>query len=54
VGFGTLTDLLASRRELTRAQFVQLDTKSKLLTSVAALAYSNGDLGPELRRRSKK
>jgi outer membrane protein TolC len=54
VGTGTLVDLLAARRELSRAQFVELDTKVRVLTSVAALAYANGDLGPQLLRRPTK
>jgi len=43
VGLGTLTDLLAARRELSRARFVELDTKVQLLDSAAALAFSTGD-----------
>jgi outer membrane protein TolC len=54
VGVGTLVDLLGARRELSRAQFVELDTKVRVLTSVAALAYANGDLGPQLLRRPTK
>ena len=43
LGLGTLTDLLAARRELSRARFVELDTKVQLLDSSAALAFSTGD-----------
>src|SRR5258705_3567175 len=43
VGLGTLTDLLAARRELSRARFVELDTKVQLLESSAALAFSTGE-----------
>src|SRR5215475_1472671 len=44
VGLGTLTDLLAARRELSRARFVELDTKVQLLESSAALAFTTGEL----------
>src|SRR5262244_3425326 len=44
VGLGTLTDLLAARRELSRARFVQLDTKVQLLESSAALAFTTGEV----------
>src|SRR5215831_7570762 len=43
VGLGTLTDLLAARRELSRARFVELDTKVQLLESSAALAFTTGE-----------
>ena len=43
VGLGTLTDLLAARRELSRARFVELDTKVQLLDSSAALAFTTGE-----------
>jgi outer membrane protein len=42
-GLGTLTDLLAARRELSRARFVELDTKVQLLQSAATLAFNTGD-----------
>ena len=42
-GLGAITDLLAARRELSRARFVELDTKVQLLDSAAALAFSTGD-----------
>jgi len=41
-GLGTLIDLLAARRELSHAQFVDVDTRLQLLTAAAALAYSTG------------
>jgi outer membrane protein TolC len=43
LGLGTLTDLLAARRELSRARFVELDTKVQLLQSAAALAFNTGE-----------
>src|SRR5256712_3650298 len=44
VGLGTVTDLLAARRELSRARFVELDTKVQLLESSAALAFTMVDI----------
>jgi outer membrane protein TolC len=41
-GLSTLIDLLAARRELTRARFIEVDTKLQLLDSSAALAFSTG------------
>jgi outer membrane protein TolC len=41
-GLETLTNLLAARRELSRARFVDLDTKVQLLNASAALAFSSG------------
>lgn len=41
-GLGTLIDLLAARRELSRARFVDLDTRLQLLTASAALAFNTG------------
>src|SRR3989441_700032 len=43
VGPVNLTDLLAARRELSRARFVELDTKVQLLASSAALAFTTGE-----------
>jgi len=40
-GIGTLIDLLAANRELSRARFVDLDSKLQLLTASAALAFSS-------------
>jgi outer membrane protein len=44
VGLGTLTDLLAARRELSRARYVELDTKVQLLEASAALAFNTGEI----------
>jgi outer membrane protein TolC len=44
VGLGTITDLLAARRELSRARFVELNTKVQLLESSAALAFTTGEV----------
>src|SRR5215470_11276487 len=44
VGLGTLTDLLTARRELSRARYVELDTKVQLLDASAALAFTTGDV----------
>jgi len=41
-GLETLTNLLAARRELSRARFVELDTRVQLLNASAALAFSTG------------
>jgi outer membrane protein len=41
-GLGTLIDLLAARRELSRARFVDLDTRLQLLNASAALAFNTG------------
>jgi outer membrane protein len=45
-GLGTLIDLLAARRELSRARFVALDTKVQLLEASAALAFATGEPPP--------
>jgi outer membrane protein TolC len=42
-GLETLINLLAARRELSRARFVELDTKVQLLNASAALAFSTGE-----------
>jgi outer membrane protein TolC len=42
-GLSTLTDLLAARRELSRARFVEVDTKLQLLNSSAGLAFNTGE-----------
>jgi outer membrane protein len=42
-GLSTLTDLLAARRELSRARFVEVDTKLQLLNASAGLAFTTGD-----------
>ena len=41
-GLETLTNLLAARRELSRARFVDFDTKLQLFNASAALAFSSG------------
>ena len=41
-GLGTLIDLLAARRELSRARFVDLDTRLQLFNASAALAFNTG------------
>ena len=41
-GLETLINLLAARREMNRARFVELDTKVQLLNASAALAFSTG------------
>ena len=43
MGLSTLTELLAARRELSRARFVELDTKVQLLESAATLAFATGE-----------
>jgi outer membrane protein TolC len=40
-GVGTLIDLLAANRELSRARFVYLEAKLQLLSASAALAFSS-------------
>jgi outer membrane protein len=42
-GLGTLTDLLAARRELSRARFVEVDAKLQLLNASAGLAFTTGE-----------
>jgi outer membrane protein len=41
-GLETLTNLLAARRELSRARFVELDTRLQLFDASAALAFRTG------------
>jgi outer membrane protein TolC len=48
-GLDTLINLLAARRELSRARFVELDTKLQLFNASAALAFSAGQ-SPDARR----
>jgi outer membrane protein TolC len=50
-GLSSLVDVLAARRDLSRAQYTQLDTRATLLESTAALAFASGDLGPRLLNR---
>jgi len=42
-GTSTLVDLLAARRDLSRARFVEVDTKLQLLDASAALAFHTGE-----------
>ncbi len=42
-GLTTLIDLLAARRELSRARFIDLDTKLQMLNASAALAFTTGE-----------
>jgi len=46
LGLGTLVDLLAARRELSRARFQEVDTKLRLLDASVALAFSTGEVAP--------
>lgn len=46
LGLGTLVDLLASRRELSRARFQEVATKVQLLDASVALAFSTGEVAP--------
>ena len=45
-GLDTLINLLAARRELSRARFVDLDTKLQLFNASAALAFRAGQSPP--------
>jgi len=45
LGLGTLVDLLAARRELSRARFQEVDTKLQLLDASVTLAFSTGETG---------
>jgi outer membrane protein len=42
-GLETLINLLAARRELSRARFVELDTRLQLLNASVVLAFSTGE-----------
>jgi outer membrane protein len=50
-GLSSLVDVLAARRELSQARYTQLDTRATLLESTSALAFTSGDLGPQLLER---
>lgn len=50
-GLETLTNLLVSRRELSRSRFVELDTRLQLFDASAALAFSTGEAPPEPKPR---
>jgi outer membrane protein TolC len=43
LGLSTLVDLLAARRELSRARFQEVDTKLSLLDASVTLAFSTGE-----------
>jgi len=49
LGLSTLVDLLASRRELSRARFQEVDTKLTLLDASVTLAFSTGEAAPSSR-----
>jgi outer membrane protein TolC len=53
-GLSSLVDLLAARREFSQARYTQLDTRTSVLQSAAALAFASGDLGPQLLNRNQK
>jgi outer membrane protein len=46
LGLGTLVDLLAARRELSRARFQEVETKLQLLDASVTLAFSTGEVAP--------
>jgi outer membrane protein len=50
LGLSTVVDLLAARRELSRARFQQVDTKLNLLDASVALAFSTGETAPSAPR----
>jgi outer membrane protein len=52
-GLSSLVDLLAARRELSQARYTQLDTRTSVLQSAAALAFASGDLGPQPRNQKR-
>jgi outer membrane protein TolC len=49
-GLETLTNLLAARRELSRARYVDLDTKLQMFEASSALAFSTGQSSSDTRR----
>src|SRR5262249_42717636 len=51
LGLSTLVDLLAARRELSRARFQEVDTKLSLLDASVTLAFSTGDASSSARAR---
>jgi outer membrane protein TolC len=53
-GLSSLVDLLAARRELSQSRYTQLDTRTSVLQSAAALAFASGDLGPQRLNRNQK
>jgi len=54
LGLGTLVDLLAARRELSRARFQQVETKVQLLDASVNLAFSTGEGAPAPRPRTDR
>src|SRR5262245_28856278 len=53
-GLTSLIDLLAARRELSRARFQEVDTKVSLLEASVALAFSTGGAAPAAPRPRDK
>jgi outer membrane protein TolC len=51
---GTLVDLLAARREISRARFQQVETKLQLLDAAVTLAFSTGEVPPSPSRGSDR
>jgi len=51
-GLSSLVDVLRARRALSSAKYTQLETRSTLLESTAALTFASGDLGPRLLNRT--
>jgi outer membrane protein len=47
LGLGTLVDLLAARRELSRSHFQEVETKLQLLDASVVLAFSTGEAVPQ-------
>src|SRR5262245_42591026 len=54
LGLSTLIDVLAARRELSRARFQEVDTKVSLLEASVALAFSTGGAAPSPPRQRDK
>ena len=50
-GLSSLVDVLSAHRALSQAKYTQLNTRATVLESTAALAFSSGDLGPQLLNR---
>ena len=54
LGLSTLIDVLAARRELSRARFQEVDTKVSVLEASVALAFSTGGAAPSASRPRDK
>ena len=54
LGLGTLVDLLAARRELSRARFQEVETKVQLLDASVTLAFSTGEAVPSAARSTER